>query len=122
MRATRTRDTPAELALRLALQKHGVRYRVDYKLPGTRSRADIAFTRRRIAVFVDGCFWHGCPDHGTWPKTNEAWWKTKISANRARDILIGNRLRETGWAVLRFWEHVDPQEAARTIMDEIARR
>jgi DNA mismatch endonuclease (patch repair protein) len=122
MQATRTQDTSAELALRAALRERGIRYRVNYKLSGTRSRADIAFVRGRVAVFVDGCFWHGCPDHGTWPKTNEAWWRAKILENRARDISIGKRLGDSGWTVLRFWEHVDPREAAQAIMDEIERR
>lgn len=112
MQATRRRDTPGEVALRTRLHRLGFRYRIDYPLPGTRRRADIVFIRARIAVFVDGCFWHGCPTHGTWPKTNSAWWREKIEANRSRDRDTDRKLRDSGWKVLRFWEHVDPVAAA----------
>jgi DNA mismatch endonuclease (patch repair protein) len=75
MQVTRRRDTPGELALRSALTAFGLRYRVDMPIVGARRRADIVFTKAKIAVFVDGCFWHGCPLHGTWPKTNTEWWR-----------------------------------------------
>jgi DNA mismatch endonuclease (patch repair protein) len=116
MQVTRQRDTPGELALRSALRALGVRYRIDATLPGTRRRADVAFLRARIAVFVDGCFWHGCPQHGTWPKANAAWWRAKIDGNRRRDRDTDERLTREGWAVLRFWEHDDASEAARTVV------
>src|SRR5438105_2581206 len=86
MKQTGQRDTPPELALRRVLHANGFRYRVDYApISGLRRRADIVFSAARVAVFVDGCFWHGCPDHGTWPKTNGNWWREKIQANKRRD-------------------------------------
>jgi DNA mismatch endonuclease, patch repair protein len=112
MQATRRRDTPGELALRSTLHARGLRFRVDRQLPGTRRRADIVFPRQRVAVFVDGCFWHGCPEHGTWPKTNASWWRKKIETNRRRDRDTDHRLRTAGWTVLRFWAHTDAAEAA----------
>jgi DNA mismatch endonuclease, patch repair protein len=113
MQATPRRDTPAELALRRELHRRGLRFRVDHPpLPKVRRRADIVFTRRKVAVFCDGCWWHGCPEHRTWPKANAEWWVEKIDANRRRDRDTGARLREAGWTVLRIWEHEDPVEAA----------
>jgi DNA mismatch endonuclease (patch repair protein) len=117
MVATRRRDTPGELALRKALWSLGLRYRVEVTLPGTRRRADVAFIRAKLAVFVDGCFWHGCPVHGTWPKRNAKWWRDKIEGNMRRDRDTNRRLATAGWKVLRFWEHTDPRAAA----DRVAR-
>src|SRR6478672_8045793 len=97
MQATPRRDTPCELALRSATHRLGLRFRVDWPLPGTRRRADLAFTRARLAVFVDGCFWHGCPVHGTWPKANAVWWHDKIVGNRRRDRDTNRRLATAGW-------------------------
>src|SRR5258706_12912524 len=105
MQATRRRDTPGEIALRQALRALGLRYRVDVTVPGTRRRADVAFIRAKVAVFLDGCFWHGCPKHGTWPKVNASWWRTKIEGNRLRDRDTDRRLRRAGWTVIRYWEH-----------------
>jgi DNA mismatch endonuclease (patch repair protein) len=122
MVATRRRDTPGELALRSALTSLGLRYRVDITLPDTRRRADIAFLSTRIAVFVDGCFWHCCPIHGTWPKANGEWWRTKIIANVARDRDTDAGLKAGGWRVLRFWEHTDPVRAAGRIKKALASR
>lgn len=117
MQANRRRDTGPELRLRRLLHAAGLRYRVDYPpLAGVRRRADVAFTRSRVAVFVDGCYWHGCPTHG--PKkfgTNAEFWTAKIAANRARDADTDARLEAAGWRVLRFWEHDDPAAAARRI-------
>jgi DNA mismatch endonuclease (patch repair protein) len=115
MQATRRRDTPGELQLRAALRRLGLRFRTEYPLAGTRRRADVAFSRARVVVFVDGCFWHGCPRHGTWPKTNADWWREKIETNRSRDRDTTRRLRSTGWTVLRFWEHTDPKGAAKRV-------
>ena len=115
MLVTRRRDTPGELALRSALRALGLRYRVDVPLPNTRRRADVAFIGVKVAVFVDGCFWHGCPMHGTWPKANAAWWREKIKGNRRRDRDTDERLALDGWVVLRFWEHDDPSDAAAVV-------
>lgn len=112
MRRTRRRDTTPELALRAILHRRGLRYRVDYRFPQLRRSADLAFVRARVAIFVDGCFWHGCPVHGTWPKANAEWWRTKIESNRARDIDTNERLSKEGWLVVRLWEHEDPHDCA----------
>jgi DNA mismatch endonuclease (patch repair protein) len=116
MRATPRRDTPPELALRRELHRRGLRYRLHQKLlPGLRREVDIAFPRVRVAVFVDGCFWHACPEHGTTPKSNREWWQTKLEANRSRDRDTDKRLRAKGWHVVRIWEHELPMEAADRI-------
>jgi len=122
MRSTAQRDTQGELVLRGELTRLRLRYRVNVKLPGTRRTADIAFIRLKVAVFVDGCFWHGCPVHGTWPKANAEWWRTKIEANRQRDNDTNHRLQLGGWLVLRFWEHVDPSVAATCVLKALAAR
>jgi DNA mismatch endonuclease (patch repair protein) len=85
-----------------------------------RRTADIAFPRRRVAVFVDGCFWHGCPQHATWPKENAEWWRTKIEENRSRDRDTDARLRSDGWQVVRVWEHEDMAAAATRVLDTLA--
>ena len=116
MQATPRRDTPAELALRRELHRRGLRYRVDHPpLSELRRRADIVFTRRKVAVFCDGCWWHGCPEHRTWPRANAEWWEEKIDANQRRDRDTNVRLTEAGWTVVRVWEHEDPVEAADRI-------
>jgi DNA mismatch endonuclease, patch repair protein len=122
MQVTRQRDTPGELALRSALRALGLRYRVDATLPGTHRRADVAFLRAKVAVFVDGCFWHGCPAHGTWPKAHAAWWREKIDGNRRRDRDTDERLKSEGWLVLRFWEHDNASDAARAVASTLRRR
>jgi DNA mismatch endonuclease (patch repair protein) len=122
MVATPRRDTPCELALRSAVHRLGLRFRVDWPLPGTRRRADLAFVTAHVAVFVDGCFWHGCPVHATWPKANAAWWRAKLAGNVARDRDTDARLRRAGWRVLRFWEHADMVEAARRVERAVRRR
>jgi DNA mismatch endonuclease (patch repair protein) len=119
MQATRRRDTPGEIALRMALRGLGLRYRVDVPLPGTRRRADVAFLKAKVAVFVDGCFWHGCPEHRTWPKANARWWRTKIETNQRRDKDTDRTLKAAGWIVLRFWEHVDSTVAARRVANAL---
>ncbi|MCL4289147.1 MAG: DNA mismatch endonuclease Vsr [Thermoleophilia bacterium] len=121
MKAQRQRDTACELELRSRLHKSGLRFRVHYPLPGLRRRADIAFPRQRVAVFVDGCFWHGCPEHGTWPKRNADWWREKIEANRRRDVDTELRLRKEGWVVVRIWEHEDPQSGVRAVEEALHR-
>jgi len=123
MRANRGRDTGPELAVRRALHALGLRYRVDHPLPfDRRRRADISFTRVKVAVFIDGCFWHGCPEHGTTPRTNTAFWTEKIARNRARDADTSERLSAVGWSVMRFWEHDDAGAVAEAIVREVRRR
>lgn len=112
MRGNRGRDTSPEVALRSVLHRLGYRYRVDAApLAGLRRKADLVFTRRRVAVFVDGCYWHGCPDHFTVPATNSGYWRAKIARNRERDVDTDQRLREAGWTPVRVWEH-EPLERA----------
>lgn len=122
MIATPRRDTPCELELRRALHGFGLRYRVDCRLPMTRRRADIVFARERVAVFVDGCFWHGCPAHMTWPTANAPWWRAKIHANTQRDRDTDARLRALGWRVLRFWEHQAMPTAAKRVLHVVLLR
>lgn len=113
MEANRRRDTKPELALRRELHRRGRRYRVDRApLAGLRRRADLVFPGQRVAVYVDGCFWHSCPDHGTVPKTNTDWWVAKLEANQARDRDTDQRLHDAGWVTVRVWEHRPVLEAA----------
>lgn len=123
MQNTPRRDTPGELALRRALHRQGLRYRVDFApIAGLRRRADVVFPRHRVAVFWDGCFWHGCPEHGKWPKQNASWWREKLERNRRRDQETNDRLSEAGWLVLRFWEHEDPDTAASVVAQALSQR
>lgn len=123
MQSTRRRDTSSELALRSLLHRRGLRYRVDYPvIPESRRRADLIFSRARVAVFVDGCFWHGCPEHASWPKANAEWWREKILANRRRDEDTDRTLADAGWQVIRVWEHESPTEAADRIQQAVADR
>jgi len=114
MRAIRRTDTKPELALRRALHRMGYRFRKDHRLDldtGQRVRPDIAFTARKVAVFVDGCFWHACPDHGSKPSVNQGYWAPKLLRNVERDRAADSALERAGWRVVRLWEHV-PLEAA----------
>jgi DNA mismatch endonuclease (patch repair protein) len=114
MLAAKRRDTAPEMHLRSELHRRGLRFRVDaIPLPGVRRRADIVFRTARVAVYVDGCFWHGCPVHGTWPKANAEWWRTKIVANRDRDADTDRRMSEADWLVVRVWEHEGAAAADR---------
>jgi len=107
------RDTTPELLLRRELHRRGLRFRVQVKVPGNNRRTiDVAFTRARLAVFVDGCFWHGCPEHGTRPQRNSDWWRWKIQRNQDRDADTDTLLEAAGWSVLRVWEHEDVTSAA----------
>ncbi|MDA8268686.1 MAG: very short patch repair endonuclease [Actinomycetota bacterium] len=112
------RDTAPELALRCVLHRRGLRYRVHRRpLPGLARQADIVFTRAKVAVFVDGCFWHGCPEHGRrWHRTNGWYWPQKIEANKDRDLDTDERLLAAGWAPIRIWEHEDPEVAADRVI------
>lgn len=116
MAKVRQKGTDAEMALRRELYRRGLRYRVNYEvLKKPRRVADVAFPSLRIAVFVDGCFWHGCPEHASWPKQNAEFWRKKIEANRQRDKDTNERLGRMGWTVLRFWQHESPAESAASI-------
>jgi DNA mismatch endonuclease, patch repair protein len=119
MRGNRKRDTGPELLVRRILFARGARYRVNARLliEDTAVRPDIVFSRLKVAVFVDGCFWHGCPEHGTRPKTNPSYWAAKIARNRTRDARNTAALRGAGWIVIRAWEH----EAATNVADRIER-
>lgn len=113
---TRGRDTKPELALRRALHARGLRFYVDRApLRGIRRRADIVFPRLRLAVYVDGCFFHGCPLHMTWPARNADFWREKIERNIERDSDTDARMEAAGWTVVRVWEHRDPAEVSAEI-------
>lgn len=115
------RDTNPELAVRRELHRRGLRYRVDYPLPmAPRRRADIVFTRAKIAVYIDGCFWHGCPDHETSPARNSDYWLPKLQRNKARDLETTRMLTDAGWTVLRFWEHEPANAVADSIQQAVA--
>jgi DNA mismatch endonuclease, patch repair protein len=123
MQAQARRDTGAERALRSRLHRQGLRFRVHKRpIQPLRREADIVFRPARVAVFIDGCFWHGCPDHASWPKQNKDWWREKIETNRRRDAETDSLLRDAGWLVLRFWEHEDPTAAAETVADAVMTR
>ena len=124
MQGNRPRDTKPEIAVRCAVHALGMRYRVAMRpIAELRRTADLVFPRARIAVFVDGCFWHGCAVHGAIPKTNFDFWKTKIEKNKARDKLVGRRLRASGWAVMRLWQHElkDGRKTAKKILRVLER-
>lgn len=116
MVANRGRDTGPELAVRRILHAKGLRYRVDFAPLGGRRRADIVFTRPHIAVFIDGCFWHGCPDHYTAPVRNGDFWAEKVRSNVSRDAETTEVLSAAGWLVLRFWEHTSAPDVCDRIV------
>lgn len=116
MLSNKRRDTSTELALRRELHSRGLRYRVDFApVAGLRRRADVVFTRARIAIFIDGCFWHGCPIHATTPRRNADYWVPKLAANVARDRDTDHRLAQEGWGVIRVWEHEEPTLVANRV-------
>ncbi|MFI9104876.1 very short patch repair endonuclease [Streptomyces fildesensis] len=115
------RDTAPELAVRRLLHAAGHRYRVNAPVPGIPRRTiDIVFGKAKVAVFLDGCFWHGCPEHATRPKSNAEWWQQKLDRNMARDRDTTTRLTDAGWTVLRFWEHEDPAVVAARVAAAVA--
>lgn len=123
MRRQRRRDTKPEVELRSQLHRHGLRFRIDRQvLPGVKRRADIVFGPSKVAVFVDGCFWHCCPEHGTWPSVNAQWWADKLDRNVRRDRETDEALKAVNWAVLRVWEHEDMTDAAMRITDTVKAR
>ncbi|WP_326678796.1 very short patch repair endonuclease [Streptomyces sp. NBC_01237] len=116
MRGNRNKDTRPELRLRSLLHKQGLRYRVAARpLPELRRTADVLFSKPKVAVFVDGCYWHGCPEHLRESHKNAEFWRTKIEGNRARDAETDRLLGEAGWTVIRVWEHEDPVDACARI-------
>lgn len=111
------------MQVRRAVHALGLRYRVDVRpLANLNRRADLVFIRAKVAVFVDGCYWHGCPEHGTTAKTNAAYWTPKIQRNRERDAETNRLLRAAGWVVLRAWEHEDADDVAALIMKTVKAR
>jgi DNA mismatch endonuclease (patch repair protein) len=124
MQRQQTRDTQPELAIRRLLHAAGLRYRVDAApLPTLRRRADVVFGPAKVALFVDGCFWHGCPEHGARPThANPVYWADKISRNRERDIDTDRLLEEASWISIRVWEHTDPRQIAEDVISIIRSR
>jgi len=121
MQRQRTRDTAPEMAVRRLLHAAGLRYRVDRApLPGLRRRADVVFGPAKVALFIDGCFWHGCPDHGSRRTlSNAEYWSEKVRRNRERDKDTDDRLRNAGWLPIRVWEHEDPESVVRMVIREV---
>jgi DNA mismatch endonuclease (patch repair protein) len=118
MARVRQKGTDAELSLRKELHARGLRYRLQVPLlTKPRRVADIVFSGAKVAIFVDGCFWHGCPKHASWPKSNAQFWRNKIETNRARDADTDRRLRASGWRVVRVWSHESAGDAAERIED-----
>jgi DNA mismatch endonuclease, patch repair protein len=117
MQANRRADTKPELQVRAALHRRGLRFRKDLRLDlsGGRVRPDVVFTRWRVACFIDGCYWHRCPIHGTEPKSNAAYWGPKLDRNVQRDREADAILRDAGWVVVRGWEHEDPESIAERV-------
>lgn len=121
MRRTVGRDNRQERALRSALFREGYRFRKHYRIPDNGRRwIDVALIGPRVAVFVDGCFWHGCPEHGTWPSRNAAFWRAKIETNKNRDINTDARLRLSGWKVVRIWEHESLEDGLARVRRAVA--
>ena len=123
MSKQKSRDTGIEMALRKTLYAAGLRYRVHRRpVKGIRREADVVFIRARVAVFVDGCFWHGCPEHASWPRNNAQFWRDKIETNMRRDLDTDARLREQGWLPIRVWEHEAVGVAADRIAESVRSR
>jgi DNA mismatch endonuclease (patch repair protein) len=123
MQANRSRDTSPELAVRSLVHRAGLRYRVAARpIPGLRRTADLVFRPTRVAVFIDGCYWHMCPEHGHYPAANTDYWNPKLSGNVERDRETDERLAEAGWLVLRFWEHDPPEAIARAVESAVSER
>ena len=122
MRGNKAKDTKPEVETRRLLHRQGLRFRKSYtvKLEKRRTRIDIAFQRLRLAVLIDGCFWHGCPEHGHIPKTNRAYWEPKLMGNLERDREVDRLLSEAGWEVMHFWSHMSPQEIACNVAKRVA--
>jgi len=122
MKAAKPRDTAPEKTLRSELHKRGLRYQIDVRpVQELNRRADIVFRSVKVAIFVDGCFWHGCPKHGTQAKANAEFWKNKIKQNQIRDEDTNERLKKAGWKVVRVWEHENPEQASKKIYNIIVK-
>lgn len=120
MQSNRGKDTALELAIRSGLHRAGLRFRKHRRpLPGLRCDADVVFPRQRLAVFIDGCFWHGCPEHASRPSANRDWWGAKLDRNLERDARNDSRLREAGWVVLRIWEHEEVADAVGRVAETL---
>ncbi|GAA2672879.1 very short patch repair endonuclease [Streptomyces violaceolatus] len=116
MRSNKGRDTKPERRLRSALHRQGLRYRVSVRpVPTLRRTADVVFTKYRVAVFMDGCYWHGCPSHGSMPSSNRDFWVAKIEGNKRRDAETDRLLVEQGWFVVRVWEHTAVEDAVTLV-------
>lgn len=123
MKSNRGKDTKLELRVRKALHARGFRYRLQRKVPGSNRRTiDIAFSRQHIAVFIDGCFWHGCPLHHTVAKTNGEFWAAKVARNRERDRDTDRMLLRAGWVAARYWEHQATDEIVEDIVSRLTAR
>lgn len=123
MKRVRRRDTRPEITLRSLVHRLGLRYAIDARPLGRLGlTADIVFRSAKVAVFVDGCFWHGCPLHATWPKHNGAWWRAKILRNRSRDVETDEVMARHGWVSVRVWEHEDPNPVATRLARIVRRR
>jgi len=123
MQSNKGKDTKPEVALRSAVHALGLRYRVSTRpLKDLRRTADLVFTKARVAVFLDGCFWHGCPQHHTISATNAKFWADKVEGNKARDRDTDEHLRHAGWVSIRIWEHEDPLDAALRVRDIVEQR
>lgn len=123
MQSNKGKDTKPEVALRSAVHALGLRYRVGTRpLKQVRRTADLVFTKAKVAVFLDGCFWHGCPEHHTVAVTNARFWAEKVAGNQTRDRDTDDRLRDAGWASVRVWEHEKPEEAALRVRDVVLAR
>lgn len=123
MQKVRQKNTSAERAVRQELHARGLRYRIHVPIiTKPRRVADIVFSGPRIAIFIDGCFWHGCPRHATWPKQNVEFWRSKIIANQKRDKDTDSRLRADGWKVIRVWAHESPAEIGEMVAKEVRKR
>jgi DNA mismatch endonuclease (patch repair protein) len=123
MQRQRRKDTAPERALRSALHRQGLRFRVHRRPdPTLRRQADIVFASAKVAVFVNGCFWHGCQEHATWPRANADWWRAKIEGNRRRDLETDDWLTHAGWLPIRVWEHDDMNSAAELVAAAVRSR
>lgn len=122
MQSNRSRDTAPEVALRSALHRRGMRFRKHVRpVRGLACTVDVVFPTEKLAVFIDGCYWHSCPEHASSPITNGDWWRGKLAATRERDVRNTQSLKDAGWTVLRVWEHEDAEAAAAHVSEVLQR-